>query len=249
MIRNPLPTSCLALLALLAALPPGAASAGLVLVSRESDILATGASSAGTYRLTNGAGDFGAFAEALRSDDAAAARSAAQQFSQPDLDPDGTFTGASAEGAARAIVDGGVADAFSDAQTDFGLVFRVDTVAALLTFDATLSASGDGTTGASIVDADNGEAMPLLTTEVAGETRDFREKVFLPPGTYTLSLWAFARGTPAESAASYTMSLSLQGAVPGPVPMPLPAGAWAGFAGLGAVALMTLRVRARRSME
>ena len=252
MTRQPSHAVCLALVVLAAGVLAPAARAGLVLVSRESDIVASGASSAGSYRLSNGAGDFGPFAEALRSDDAAAARSAAQQVSRPDVDTvTGGFTGATAEGAARAVVDGGVADAFSDAQTDFDLVFRVDSRPALLTFDGTIAASGDGTTGLSVFDDGNGEAMPVLTAEVAGESRDVHETRVLSPGTYRLSLWAFARGTPGESAASYTMSLALQSAEPGPAPtpMPLPAGAWGGVAGVAAVAWMTLRRQAALQKE
>jgi hypothetical protein len=236
----------LAFLVLVAAFVAPPARAGTVLVSRESDIRASGASGTGTYRLTNGAGDFGPFSGALRSDDAAPARSAAQQYSWPELDGGGKLTGASAEGSARAIVDGGVNDAFADAQTDFDLVFRVDGTPALLTFDATLSAGGEGTTGVSLFDAIDGEAPVLMAAEVTGETRVMHETTVLPPGSYGLSLWAFARGTPAESAASYTMSLALQAAQPGATPMPLPAGAWGGLAGICATVLVTARTRALR---
>ena len=249
MICFPRKPVCLTILVLVAAFVAPPARAGMVLVSRESDIRASGATGAGTYRLTNGAGDFGPFAEALRSDDTAAARSAAQQYSWPELDGDGRLTGASAEGAARAIVDGGVNDAFADAQTDFDLVFRVDGTPALLTFDATLSASGDGTTGVSLFDAIDGEAPRVMVAEVTGETRVVHETKVLPPGSYGLSLWAFARGTPAESAASYTMSFALQAAQPGATPMPLPAGAWGGLAGICTIALVTARARALRRRE
>jgi hypothetical protein len=246
MICFPRKPVCLAILVLAAAFVAPPARGGLVLVSRESDIRASGASGAGSYRLTNGAGDFGPFAQALRSDDAAVARSAAQQYSWPELDGDGELTGASAEGAARAIVDGGVTDAFADAQTDFDLVFRVDGTPALLTFDATLSASGDGTTGVSLFDAIEGQAPAVLVAEVAGDTRIMHETKVLPPGSYAVSLWAFARGTPAESTASYTMSFALQATQPGATPMPLPAGAWGGLAGICTIALLTARARARR---
>ena len=222
----------------------GAASAGPVLLSRESDIRASGASAAGEYVLSNASADFGPFADGLLSDAAAEARSSARQHSAPQLDPAGALAGASAEGSARAAVDAGAADAFSDAQTGFDLVFRVEGAPATVTFDGTLAASGDASTGVLLHAKGGGAAPPVISIDVAGDSRAVRRSTVLEPGTYGLSVWAFARGTPAESAASYALSLSLEDGEPSAVPIPLPAALGAGLLGLGAVALLAYRPRA-----
>ena len=221
------------------------ASAGPVLLSRESDIRASGASAAGEYQLSNGSADFATFTDGLLSGDDAAARSAAQQHSRPRVDAAGALAGASAEGSARASVDAGVVDAYSNAETDFDLVFRVEGAPALFTFDATLAASGDASTGAVLHPTDDNEAPPVFSFDVAEESRTVNQTAVLAPGTYGLSIWSFARGTPDESAASYAMAVSLTDGEPGAVPMPLPAAAWAGFAGLSAVGCLTHRRRAK----
>jgi hypothetical protein len=75
----------------------------------------------------------------------------------------------------------------------------------------------------------------------------------LKPGVYGLSVWAFVRGTPADSSAAYDVNLSLAAAAeePPPVvnPVPLPSGAWAGLSAMVVVggALMRVRRRATRS--
>ena len=220
------------------------ADAGPVLLARESDIRASGVSAAGEYLLSNGSADFAPFADGLLSDAAAAARSAAHQHSEPQLDSAGVLSGASAEGSARASVDAAAADAFSDAETGFDLVFRVEGGPALFTFDGTLTASGDASTGLLLHPKDATEAPPVMSLDVAGEERSVRQSTVLEPGTYGLSVWAFARGTPAESAASYVVSVSLDDGEPGVVPMPLPAGAAAGLVGLASiVGLLTYRAR------
>jgi hypothetical protein len=173
------------------------------------------------------------------------ARSAAQQHSRPSLDAGGGLAGASAEGSARASVDAGVGDAYSNAETDFDLVFRVDGAPALLTFDATLAASGDASSGVVLHNKDDNEAPPVFAFDVAEESRVVYRTAVLEPGTYGLSIWSFARGTPDESAASYAMAVSLADGEPGAVPMPLPLGAWVGLAGLSAVGCMTYRKRAK----
>ena len=225
----------------------GPVRAGPVLLSRESDIRATGASAAGEYRLSNGSGDFAPFDDGLLSDAAAAARSEARQQSRPLVDPSGALSGAAADGSARAAVDAGVADAFSDAETDFDLVFRVEGGPSLFTFDGTLAASGDASTGVLLHPKDGDGAPPVFSIDVAEETRAVRRSTVLEPGTYGLSVWAFARGTPDASEASYTLSVSLKDGEPGVVPMPLPAAAGVGLIGLAAVGLLTYKTRARKA--
>ena len=230
-------------LLVLSTLTLGASSAGAgpVLLARTSDIRASGASSTGEYALSNSADDFAPFADGLLSDGAAAARSSAQQSSEPLVDAAGGLSGASAEGSARASVDADSAgDSFSDAETDFDLVFRVDGGSAVFTFDGTLAASGDASSGVVLHPKDDA-APPVFSLDVTADERTVRRSTVLEPGTYGLSVWAFARGTPGESAASYAMSVSLADGEPGAVPMPLPAGAWVGLAGLTAVGLITYR--------
>lgn len=239
------PRAAWSFVALLVVAAAPRASAGPVLLSRESDIRASGAHAAGEYRLSNGSADFAMFTDGLLSDGAAAARSSAQQHSQPQLGAAGVLSGASAEGAARASVDGSVDDAFSDAETDFDLVFRVETRRARFTFDGTLAANGDASTGVLLHATDDAAAAPVFSIDVADEARTIRQTTVLEPGTYGLSVWAFARGTPAESAASYAMSVSLQDDEPGVVPMPLPDAASVGLIGLSVVGYLTYRARTR----
>jgi len=243
MIRNPsLAAGCFACLFGAFAAAPRAA-AGPVLLTRESDIRATGASAAGDYDLSNGSGDFAPFADDLASDAAAPARSSARQQSHPQVDAGGILAGATADGSARAAVASGVGDAFSSAETDFDLVFRVDHAPTLFAFDATLAAGGDASTGVNLNPKDNDGAAPVFSLDVASETRTVRQTALLQPGTYGLSVWAFARGTPAESAASYSISVTLREGDPGVMPVPLPAAVWAGLAGLSVVAMVTFRLR------
>lgn len=220
------------------------ASAGPVLLTRESDIRASGATAAGEYLLSNGSADFAPFTDGLLSDAALPARSSAQQHSEPRLDSAGVLSGASAEGSARASVDAGADDAFSDAETGFDLVFRVDGAPATFTFDGSLAASGDATTGLLLHDKLDPAAAPVIAIDVTEQDQVVRQATVLEPGTYGLSVWAFARGTPAESAASYLVSVSLEDGELGAVPMPLPVALWGGAAGLSAVALLTYRRRA-----
>src|SRR5687767_1344399 len=118
-----------------------AALGGPTLVSRESALRAAGVSAAGEYNLSNGSGDFDVFADSLRSDDAAAARSAAEQNSRTQLDASGAFAGASAEGSARAAVDGAALDAYSTAESNFDLVFRVGDAPSRVLLDCVLDAA------------------------------------------------------------------------------------------------------------
>jgi hypothetical protein len=214
------------------------AAGGLVLLERESDLRATGASAAGDYDLSNGSGDFGPFADDLLSDAALPSRSSAQQNSAPQFDATGALAGAAADGAARAAVVTDIVDAFSSAETDFDLVFRVEGRPTSFTFDATLAASGDASTGVLLHPRDDPDAPPVFTVDVAEETRTVHRSAVLEPGTYGLSVWAFARGTPAESLATYSVAVAVDNGQPGVIPVPLPAAAGAGFLGLSLVALM-----------
>jgi hypothetical protein len=239
MIRlKPIPAAWLCVVCLLAP----AARAGTVLLSRESDLRASGASAAGEYELSNGTADLDDWSDALLSDDGSPARSSAQQHSAPTLDKAGAFAGADAEGSARASLQAGVGDAFSDAATDLDLFFTVSDRSALLKLDGTLGAGGDASAGVLVRRAsDSGE--PLLALDVSERSKTVSESAVLPPGTYGLSVWAFARGTPDESTASYALTVTLSEAQAGGTPMPLPAAAWAGAAGLSAVALLVTRAR------
>jgi len=202
---------------------------------------------AGEYDLSNGSDDFAPFTDGLLSDAGLPARSSAQQHSSPQLDATGSLAGASADGSARAAVVTDIVDAFSTAETDFDLVFRVDGKSSTFTFDGTLAASGDASSGVLLHPKDDADAPPLFSVDAAGETRAVHQSTVLEPGTYGLSVWAFARGTPDASEASYTLSVSLKDGEPGVVPMPLPAAAGVGLIGLAAVGLLTYKTRARKA--
>lgn len=217
------------------------ALAGPTLVSRDSALRASGVSAAGEYNLSNGSGDFDLFDDTLESDGAAAARSTARQVSEPRvIGPEGVFTGASAEGSAQAAVDAGAADAFSSAQSDFDVVFRIDGAPASVLLDCDLLAAGDATAGVKLYDVDTLEAV--FSDEVSADGRTSRGEQVLAAGTYGLSAWAFVRGTPSDSTASYTIDLSLAASA-APVPMPLPAAAWAGLVTFGLVVGAARRAR------
>ena len=73
----------------------------------------------------------------------------------------------------------------------------------------------------------------------------------LAPGTYGVSAWAFVRGTPDASSATYSINLTVAADAspgPGPVPMPLPAAAWGGLGLFGIVTVVTTRVRRRAEL-
>jgi hypothetical protein len=219
------------LIGLCAVLAPTPAPAGPTLVSRDSGLRASGVSAAGEYNLSNGSGDFDVFADAVGSDAAAAARSRAEQNSRPQLEGDtGAFAGATAEGAARAAVDGAAPDAFSSAESDFDLVFRVEGAPSRVVLDCALDATGDATAGMKLYDTSTLESA--FADEVSGDSRASRGEQTLAPGTYGVSVWAFVRGTPDASSASYRINLSVasDAPAPGPVPMPLPPAAWGGLA-------------------
>jgi hypothetical protein len=217
------------------------AAGGSVLLARDSGLRATGASAAGEYDLSNGSADFAPFTDGLLSDDGLPARSSAQQHSPPQVDAGGVLAGAAADGAARAAVVTDILDAFSSAETDFDLVFRVQGGRSTFTFDATLAASGDASSGVLLHNKDDADALPVFTVDVADETKTVHQSAVLEPGTYGLSVWAFARGTPAESSATYSVAVTLKDGEPGVVPMPLPAAAGAGLVGLGLIALVSRR--------
>lgn len=219
--------------------------AGTVLLSRESDLRASGASASGEYELSNGTADLGEFADALVSDVGPVTTSSARQHSTPRFGAGGALAGASADGSARAAVAADIIDAFSDAETDFDLFFSVSERPALFTLDATLAAGGDATAGVILRRPRDTGDEPVLAIDVSEETRAVRESALLAPGTYGLSVWAFARGTPAESTASYAVSVGLLDAEPGVTPVPLPAAVWGGAAGLSVVAFMVFRSRTK----
>ena len=245
MIRSiPLPAAWLCVVALLAGAAPRV-RAGTVLLSRESDLRATGASAAGEYELSNGTADLSDWSDALLSDEGGPAHSSAQQHSTPRVDKGGVFLGASAAGSARASVDEGAGDAFSDAATDFDLFFTVSDRSAQLKLNGTLAAAGDATTGV-LVRRASGSDDPVLSLDFADRSETVSESAVLAPGTYGLSIWAFARGTPQESSASYDLAVTLSAAQAGGTPVPLPAAAWVGAAGLSIAALAMARARRPR---
>lgn len=224
--------------------------AGPVLLSRESDLRLSGVSEAGEYLLSIGSADLAPFNDRLISDPgAAAAASSARQESSPRFDPQGVLSGARAEGSARAFFDPGARDAFAEAETSLDLVFRIHGAPTVFTFDGTLAASGDAAGGA-LLNPKGGDdtSGPLMNVNVAGEIRSVRHSTVLEPGTYRLSVWAFAGRTAADSEASYSMSMFLKDGEPGVVPMPLPTGVWGGLAGLSVVAMLTHRSRKRKSV-
>ena len=219
-----------------------------MLISRDSTVRASGVTPSGDYDLSNGSGDFELFADNLLSDEAAAAHSMARQNSRPVLAGDtGDFAGASAEGAARAVVDAAVADAYASAQSDFDVVFRVDGKPTRVLLDCVLGASGDATAGVKLYDAVT--LASAFADEAAGDSHVSRGEKVLEPGVYGMSVWAFVRGTPDDSSASYTVNLTVAaeaGPGPGPVPMPLPAGAWMGMGTFVVVLGAMLHARRRQ---
>lgn len=226
--------------ALLCAAQP--ASGAAVLLSRQSDLRASGVSAAGEYSMSNGSGDAADFADTLRSDEAATARSMADQQSAPRVDGSGGLAGASAEGAASAFVDRDESDAFAEAESTFDLVFRVEGAPALLSIDGALAAAGDGSAAVRVYEMDSGDSP--VSEEVNGDEFALNRTAVLAPGTYGLSAFAFARGSSGEGTAFYSLEFTLQDAGnPGPVPMPLPPAAVAGLFGLAAVAGLKLRRR------
>ena len=220
------------------------AHAGSVLLSRESDLRATGAGDALEYDLSNGTADLERFVDNLLSDRAAPARSSADQDSAPNVAAGGKLAGASAKGSAKAAVDAGAPDAFCDAATNFDIFFSVDQKPAMFRLDAALAAGGDATTGISLRRASAPDDMPLISIDVTADSQSVSRSAELVPGTYGLSVWAFARGTPAESAASYAVSVGLDESQGGSgAPVPLPAAIWGGAVGLSGVALLVRRWR------
>src|SRR4051812_3515716 len=113
MIRHLPRAAFVSLVVFVTSLAASRAAGGLVLLERESDLRATGASAAGDYDLSNGAGDFAPFADDLLSDAALPARSSARQQSAPHFNETGALAGAAADGAARAAVVTDIVDAFS----------------------------------------------------------------------------------------------------------------------------------------
>src|SRR5437867_2880815 len=225
------------------------ALAGPTLVSRESGLRAAGVSAAGEYNLSNGSGDFGTFADSVGSDNAAdAARSRAEQNSSPRLDgAAGAFAGDSAAVAARAAVDATSADAYASAESDFDLVFRIEGNPARVLLDCTLGATGDATAGVKLYDTQTLE--PAFSDEVSADSRASRGEKILAPGTYGVSVWAFVRGTPDNSSATYSVNLSLasDAPTPSPVPMPLPAALWGGAVTLALIVAGTVLARRRQA--
>lgn len=246
MIRhNPIHAACLCVVALLSATAAAPdARAGTVLLSRESELRATGAGAGTEYDMSNGTAGVDEWSDALLSDPDAPARSLAQQHSATYTGDGGAFSGATAVGAARAAVAAGVDDAFSDAATEFDLFFTVADRPAVLRLDATLNAAGDATSGI-LVRRPSRPDSAVVSVDVNDGSQTLNESAVLEPGTYGLSVWAFARGTPAESAASYLMTVSLADAQGGVAPMPLPAAAWAGAVGLALAAAVVGRARRR----
>jgi hypothetical protein len=180
----------------------------------------------------------------LLSDRAAPARSSADQDSAPNVAAGGKLAGMSAKGSAKAAVDAGSLDAYCDAATNFDVFFTVDTKPTMFRLDAAMAAGGDATTGISLRRASAPDDMPLISIDVTGESKLLSQATELPPGTYGLSVWAFARGTPAESAASYSVAVGLDEAQGGSgAPVPLPAAIWGGAMGLSGVALVVRRWR------
>src|SRR3954470_5504640 len=212
MMRNPLNRAAWSFVGVLCA-GAGAATllcaaprahGGSVLLSRESDLRASGVGEALEYDLSNGTADLERFVDNLLSDRAAPARSSADQDSAPNVASGGKLAGASAKGSAKAAVDAASPDAYCDAATNFDIFFTVDSKPTMFRLDAAMAAGGDATTGISLRRASAPDDMPLISIDVTGESKLLSQATELPPGTYGLSVWAFARGTPAESAASYS---------------------------------------------
>jgi hypothetical protein len=116
-----------------------------------------------------------------------------------------------------------------------------------------LAANGDGTAGFRLYDTVT--LRPAFSDEVTADSRAAGGEQTLVPGTYGVSAWAFVRGTPDASSATYSINLTVAasaapdpGGGPGPVPMPLPAGVWGGLGVFVIVASATARVRRRVSV-
>jgi hypothetical protein len=223
--------------------------AGTVLLSRESNISATGTDGSA---LSDGSQDFNGFADAVDTADAGVVgpRLTANQHSRPSMDETAGFTGAFAEGSASAEADRSTGDKPGLAVSNFDLTFQVLGAPSLVSFGGSVGVSGDGSTTVELSNESTGEillAEELLPGDEDGQS--IQHSTVLQPGVYELSVEAAANADAGESMAYYTVSLSISALTDdgggGVTPIPLPAAVWSAVSVLGAGGL----IRATRAIR
>lgn len=248
--------------------------AGVVLVSRQSYIRATGGPGPNAFDLSDGTTDFRRFANDLSnapSDDPSSGSvpvlSEAHQYSVPGL-TDQDFQGAYAEGSVRAGVHTPHANAA--AESNFDLTFRVAGGSADYTFGAAMGTAGTGTVMAELLnvtpiakpavasarraaaaDASGSPVFSSTLTPTTDHANMIDQQGVLPPGLYTLRIHAGsddAAVSPDDSSAYYNMSLTLAPSSSTPATaVPMPAAAWTGLSVLCGVASAHVARRRRRA--
>ena len=232
-------------------LAAGPASAGTVLLARESTIRATGKAGAADFDLNDGSHDFNGFSNLVDTNDAGVTgpRVSANQHSQPSMNrANGDFTGAYAEGAANAAADNPSSDD-AQAESNFDLTFQVVGSPSLVNFGGAVGVSGNGSTTIALQNKNTNEV--LLSQELFagdGEGQSLDHQTVLSPGVYELSVNASVDGEQSESMAYFTVSLSISPITPGGIvtPVPLPSSMWSALAVLGAGGLLQGYRKVRR---
>lgn len=246
--------------------PATKAHAGIVLLSRQSSLLAQGSGGAGGYNLTDGTTGFGYYANDISDTNAAApALSSARQFSQPQT-TGSLLQGAYAQGSVSASVSSPKSSA--QARSVFDVTFEVTQTPAKYTFGGAFGSSGSGTAVAELTNMKSaGDTVFNTTTDAShGVSHEIDQQGFIPPGTYGLQIWANTPGTSLSSSAYYAINLTLnpvtnpvvggggakppggggpQGGGGGAAAAPVPPAAWTGLMMLGGLGVMMLRSRLR----
>jgi predicted nucleic acid-binding Zn-ribbon protein len=233
----------------------GAADAGTILLARESTIRASGKAGADDFDLRDGSKDFNGFADMVDTANAGVVgpRMAANQHSRPAVGDGEDFTGAYAEGSARASADDdAAAPDQGQAVSNFDLTFEVFGVPSLVSFGGSVGVSGNGSTTVSLSNESTGEILLEQQLQAGdGEGQEIQHSTVLKPGVYELCVEALVNGDASESMAYYTVSLSIEPAgnvvAPPPAAIPLPPAAWAAASVMGAAGLLRGARKLRRA--
>jgi hypothetical protein len=247
------------------------AAAGVVLVTRQSDVRTTGGNGLDGLSQTTG---FDTFAGGVGTPEAPAGGRAAYAHQYAVVgrlgDSGMGLEGAFAEGQVRAQTVPGAAA--TSAASGFDMTFRVDGVPTAYTIGGSLGAAGGGAAVVSLAPLVAGATgTPLFDLAVypgdggaGGSSRELDQAGFLAPGQYVLHVRADGRdllGSDAESNAYYNFNLTLAGAGVGsgggtgggtagggdpPPAVPLPPAALTGGGVLGLMAGRKLLGRRRR---
>ena len=246
--------------------PAAGARAGVVLLSRQSSLQATGnapGSGQDNFNLTGGTTTFSPFSNDLNNntDATSPALADAHQYSVPGTSAAG-LQGAYAEGTVQAELNAPRSSA--RAKSVFDLTFQVTRVPARYNFGGAFGSAGNGTAAAELMNVPAagaaGDARPVFAATVGGgpdgqdASRTLSRQGILAPGVYGLKIWADAPGTLSNSSAYYTVNLMLSatgvGSAPGggagmPAAAPMPPAAWPGLVMLAGLAVLARRARRR----